>query len=72
MSNDIDKTKDCHEYCHYGSVCKKYQFCPGAIGKDPDDCPAYFKIDDLMMEAHDMAREDKYLAEREEREEEWQ
>ena len=64
----LDPNKNCHEYCVYGKTCK---FSEGYNGKDPDDCPAYYKIDDLMMEARDLAREDKYLAEREEREEEW-
>lgn len=68
---DIDPNKDCHEYCFYGSVCKRYKFHHGSNGKDPYDCPAYYKIEDLTMEAHDNAREDRYLAEREEREEEW-
>ena len=68
----VDPNRDCHEYCPNGIVCKKYDFSPGCIGKDPDDCPAFYKIDDLKMEARDMANEDRWFAEREEREEEWQ
>lgn len=64
----VNPNKNCHEYCMYGSTCK---FSEGAAGKDPDECPAFYKIDDLMMEARDLANEDRYFAEREEKEEEW-
>ena len=46
--SDIDRTKNCHEYCPYRKQCR---FRDGEIGLDPDDCAMYAKIDDLLWDA---------------------
>ena len=63
--NDIDETKNCHEYCRYGKQCR---YLDGKAGQDPDECAMYYKIDDIMIEARYMAREDRIARGDEERE----
>ena len=53
---DKKATKNCHEYCHYGKMCR---YLKGSNGVDPDDCAMYYKLDDLMNEARDMEREQR-------------
>lgn len=62
---DIDPNKNCHEYCRYGKQCR---YIKGSNGMDPDECAMYYKIDDIMLEARDMAREDRIARGEEERE----
>ena len=61
MTN-IDPNKNCHEYCSYGKMCR---YCKGSIGADPDECAMWYKLDDLMNEARDNAREDRIRREKE-------
>ena len=61
MAN-IDLNKNCHDYCRYGKQCR---YLKGSNGFDPDECAMYYKIDDLMMEARDMAMEDRRRMEEE-------
>lgn len=58
--------KNCHEYCHYRKQCR---YEKGANGIDPDDCPMYWKIDDLMNDARMEDMEERKR--REEDDEEW-
>ena len=62
----IDPNKNCHEYCRYGKYCR---YVEGTNGFDPDECAMYYKIDDLMMDAQDIKREQE--RERGEEEEDW-
>ena len=64
--SDVDSNKNCHEYCRYGKYCR---YVDGANGFDPDECAMYYKIDDLMMDARDIKREQE--RERGEEEEDW-
>ena len=50
----INSNKNCHEYCRYAKMCR---YCDGYNGKDPEDCPMYYKIDDLLMDAKDIKEE---------------
>jgi hypothetical protein len=63
---DFDKTKNCHEYCPLRKCCR---YAKGEIGLDPYDCGTYYKLDDLMNEARDIAKEQKKWLEDEE--DEW-
>lgn len=63
VNPDIDPNKNCHEYCRYRKQCR---YEDGSNGKDPDNCPMYYKIDDIMNEARDMAREDRKRRDEEE------
>ena len=60
---DIDPNKNCHEYCPYSRLCK---YAKGSNGMDPDDCGTYYKIDDILAEARDIAREQRRELEEEE------
>ena len=53
---DIDPNKNCHEYCRYGKQCR---YLKGGNGVNPDDCAMYYKIDDIMMDAREIEREQK-------------
>ena len=53
MSN-IDPNKNCHSYCHYGKCCR---YLKGENGFDPENCYMYYKIEDILMEADDIRRE---------------
>lgn len=53
---DIDPSKNCHEYCRYGKQCR---YLKGGNGVNPDDCGMYYKIDDIMQEAREIAREER-------------
>ena len=66
MQNNIDPNKNCHEYCRYAKMCR---YLDGSNGMDPDECAMYYKIDDLMMEAEDIKKEQE--RERGEEEEDW-
>jgi hypothetical protein len=58
--------KNCHEYCHYRKQCR---YEKGANGINPDDCPMYWKIDDLMNDAMDAIMEERKS--RQEDDDEW-
>ena len=62
VNPDIDPNKNCHSYCRYGKQCR---YLDGGNGVDPDNCGMYYKIDDIMFEAREMAREDKMRREEE-------
>ena len=57
--HNIDPNKNCHEYCHYGKMCR---YLKGSNGVDPDECAMYYKLDDLMNEARDIEEEQKRAA----------
>lgn len=54
--NDIDKTRNCHEYCRYGKQCR---YLKGGNGVVPEDCGMYYKIEDIMADSRDIAEEQK-------------
>lgn len=54
--NDIDPNKNCHEYCRYGKQCR---YLKGSNGMDPDECAMYYKIEDIMMDARDIEKEQR-------------
>lgn len=54
--SDIDKNKNCHEYCHYGRMCR---YAKGSNGIDPNECGMYYKLDDLMNDARDIEQEQR-------------
>lgn len=54
--NDIDPNKNCHEYCRFGKQCR---YLKGENGFDPDECAMYYKIEDIMMDARDIAEEER-------------
>ena len=60
------KKSNCHNYCRFGKYCR---YLDGGIGNDPEECAMYYKIDDLLMEAEDVRREQE--RERGEEEEDW-
>ena len=62
MSN-ADPNKNCHDYCPYGKCCR---FSDGGNGWDWQECAMYYKIDDLMMDAMDIEKEQKKQREFEE------
>ena len=62
VNPDIDPNKNCHEYCRYGKQCR---YLTGGNGVDPDNCAMYYKIDDIMIEAREMAMEDRRRIEEE-------
>ena len=45
---------NCHKRCKYGKICR---YDDGDEQRDPTECPMYFKLDDLMMDAEDIRRE---------------
>lgn len=53
----IEQDRNCHEYCLYGKACKELFHTTGSNGVDPFECGTYYKLDDLAMEARDIARE---------------
>jgi len=53
---DIDPNKNCHEYCRYGKQCR---YLKGSNGMDPDECAMYYKIDDIMLEAREIEKEQR-------------
>ena len=55
----IDLNKNCHEYCHYGKMCR---YVEGSNGMDPDECAMYYKLDDLMNDARDIEQEQRRSA----------
>lgn len=57
MIEDVDKGKNCHAYCEYGKQCR---FREGEIGKDPDDCSMYFKLDDITNDARMEEKEKEF------------
>ena len=61
MSN-VDANKNCHEYCRYGKYCRH---CDGNNGMDPEGCAMFYKIDDLMFDASEQAKEDRIRREKE-------
>lgn len=54
--SDFDKDKNCHSYCRYGRVCK---YAKGEKGRDPEDCGTYYKLEDIEIEAREIAMEEK-------------
>ena len=56
----VDPTKNCHAYCPYGKMCR---YAKGEIGKNPDDCGTYYKMDDLNNEAKDIRLEQERVFE---------
>ena len=63
---NIDPNKNCHEYCRFGKMCR---FLNGEVGLDPEECVMYYKIDDLLMDAQDIKKEQERS--RGEEEEDW-
>jgi len=57
MSN-IDPNKNCHEYCTYRKQCR---YAEGSNGLDPEDCGMYYRLEDLMMEAREIEREQRRI-----------
>lgn len=53
---NLDPSKNCHEYCRYGKQCR---YLKGENGFDPDECAMYYKIDDIMMDAREIEREQR-------------
>ena len=54
MSSNIDPNKNCHSYCHLAKYCR---YEKGRNGQDPDECYMYYKIEDIMADAREIARE---------------
>ena len=52
------ETRNCHEYCHYAQACNMMLHGhPGTIGMNPEECAAYYKIEDILWDA-ECARRD--------------
>lgn len=52
------ETRNCHEYCHYAQDCHVVMHGhPGTIGMNPEECAAYYKIEDLRLDAEDAMRD---------------
>ena len=58
----MDKTKNCHEYCPYGKMCR---YCKGEVGLEPYDCTMYYKLDDINNEAKEIESEQRKRREQE-------
>ena len=57
-ADPIEATTNCHERCRYSKECFRLFECKGSNRKDfPDECALYYKLDDLSMEARDIAKE---------------
>ena len=56
--NGIDPNKNCHAYCFYRKQCR---YAEGSKGLDPEDCGMYYRLEDLMEEARDAAREQRRI-----------
>ena len=54
--SSIQHDKNCHEYCPNAKYCR---YLDGDIGIDYEECAMYYKIDDLLMEARDIAKEER-------------
>lgn len=54
--SDIDKTKNCHAYCRYGKQCR---YLDGKAGQEPEECYMYYKIEDIINDAKDIAEEER-------------
>ena len=51
------KKAKCHERCPYSRYC----YYEGEDRNDfPDECSQYYKIDDLLMEARDIAAQERW------------
>ena len=57
--NDIDPNKNCHDYCPSAKMCR---YEKGSNGMDPYECAMYYKLDDLLNDARDMAEEQRRAA----------
>ena len=53
---NLDPSKNCHEYCRYGKQCR---YLKGENGFDPDECAMYYKIEDIMLEAREIEKEQR-------------
>jgi hypothetical protein len=50
----------CHERCRYSKPCWELFKCNGSDQADfPDECALYYKLDDLAMDAQDIAEEQR-------------
>ena len=50
--------KNCQTYCQYARWCKQLQ-CIGTVGRDPYECGNYYRIDDILADARDIAEEQR-------------
>ena len=56
----IQADKNCHERCRYSKVCFRLFGDKGSNRADfPDECALYYKLDDLALEAADIAKEQR-------------
>jgi len=50
--------KNCHQRCRYSRQCWELYQCKGENRRDfPDECALFYKLDDLAMEARDLAEQ---------------
>ena len=50
--------RNCREFCPYREICKKhYPRCTGEEGLSHSECPIAWKIEDILMDARDICRE---------------
>jgi hypothetical protein len=47
--------RSCREYCRFSQYCHR----EGELGLDPEDCPAAWRIEDLMENKPEEAEEQK-------------
>lgn len=52
----VDPNKNCHSYCRYAKWCK---YIEGGNGVVPEDCGMYYKIEDILADAREIAREER-------------
>lgn len=57
----MTETRNCKDYCRFAQHC----YIKGGEGVDPDECPMYFKIEDLLWDAECARREELREEERE-------
>lgn len=51
---------NCREYCPYKEICKKqYPNCQGEERLHHSDCPMAWRIEDIIMDANDIAEEQR-------------
>lgn len=62
MAHNIEQDKNCHEYCQYAKYCR---YRKGTEGMDPEECAMYYKIEDLLYDADDIAKEQRKRREQE-------